>query len=434
MLKIGDWRVDARTGEIARLDQRERLEPRTMALLMLFARHPGAVLTREYLLAQVWPDVIVGEDALARSLFKLRKALGDDAKAPVHIETLPKRGYRLIASVQAAPSAIYASAQVDSPADALPSSKRTVGTTRWRGVLTATAVSLSVSALVVFWRDAPPKNAPTEVLEQRAVDFYGNYSRADNEAAIALYERILAADADRVSALAGLASALTQRVMRWPQVPESAPKSAPDSEPVQQPSYTNLSDALRAGHMQSAQAQKVLARAKLLAERALALEPKHTLALRSLGLVLSAQGQLVAALSQYDTALAVDADAWGVLINRSEVLSLLGRETAALDSLVAAFAAMTRRYQADRMQIQPWYAELAVLIGQRLEAQDRSIESEAWYRRALTHTPLHAQATGALAKLLRKSGREPESRALCQELLERIGENPDCARLLANSP
>lgn len=44
-----------------------------------------------------WPDVTVGEDTLARSVSKLRKALGDDPKAPRFIETIPKRGYRLIA-------------------------------------------------------------------------------------------------------------------------------------------------------------------------------------------------------------------------------------------------------------------------------------------------------------------------------------------------
>jgi hypothetical protein len=51
------------------------------------------------LLSAVWPGVVVGDEALSQAVTKLRKALGDDVRAPTYIETISKRGYRLIAPV-----------------------------------------------------------------------------------------------------------------------------------------------------------------------------------------------------------------------------------------------------------------------------------------------------------------------------------------------
>ena len=64
------------------------------------ARHPGQVASRDELL-RVWPGV-VGDDALTQTILKLRKALGDEARHPRYIETISKRGYRLIAAVRPA--------------------------------------------------------------------------------------------------------------------------------------------------------------------------------------------------------------------------------------------------------------------------------------------------------------------------------------------
>jgi DNA-binding winged helix-turn-helix (wHTH) protein/TolB-like protein len=70
-----------------------------MEVLMALADRSGAVVTREELLSAVWPGVVVGDEALTQSVIKLRKALGDNPRSPVFIETIPKRGYRLIARV-----------------------------------------------------------------------------------------------------------------------------------------------------------------------------------------------------------------------------------------------------------------------------------------------------------------------------------------------
>ncbi|MBL8487663.1 MAG: winged helix-turn-helix domain-containing protein [Rhodocyclaceae bacterium] len=101
-LRIGDWVLDAALNELRRDDAAVRLEPKAIELLAFLASRPGRVVGREALLAAVWPGVVVGDDSLTQAVIKLRRALGDDAQHPRYIETIPKRGYRLIAPVAAA--------------------------------------------------------------------------------------------------------------------------------------------------------------------------------------------------------------------------------------------------------------------------------------------------------------------------------------------
>lgn len=96
---VGDWRVRPSTCEIDRENTVVKLEPKVMDLLQVLASRPGEVFTRIQLEEQVWPDVIVGYDALTKSIGKLREALGDTVKPSTHIQTISKKGYRLIAPV-----------------------------------------------------------------------------------------------------------------------------------------------------------------------------------------------------------------------------------------------------------------------------------------------------------------------------------------------
>jgi DNA-binding winged helix-turn-helix (wHTH) protein/TolB-like protein/Flp pilus assembly protein TadD len=98
-LRIGDWRVDPATNELARGGEVVRIEPKAMEVLMALAARPGEVIGREALLAAVWPGVVVGDEALTQSIIKLRRALGDQPRSPSYIETISKRGYRLVAPV-----------------------------------------------------------------------------------------------------------------------------------------------------------------------------------------------------------------------------------------------------------------------------------------------------------------------------------------------
>ena len=71
-----------------------------MDVLIYLAARPGAVVPREEMEATIWQGRVVGYDALTSTMLKLRKALNDDSHHPQFIETVSKRGYRLVADVQ----------------------------------------------------------------------------------------------------------------------------------------------------------------------------------------------------------------------------------------------------------------------------------------------------------------------------------------------
>ena len=96
---LGECVVDTRSNSLQRNGRTKRIEPKLMEVLCVLANSPGQVVLREELKERVWSDVVVGDDAVNRAMFALRNALGDDAKAPRYIETIPKKGYRLCCEV-----------------------------------------------------------------------------------------------------------------------------------------------------------------------------------------------------------------------------------------------------------------------------------------------------------------------------------------------
>ena len=99
-LRIGDWFVNPQAGEIARGEERVRLEARTMRLLLCLAESPGEVVSIDTLLSEVWSGVVVTPDSVYQAVAALRRLLGDDAKQPAYIVTVPRLGYRLVAPVE----------------------------------------------------------------------------------------------------------------------------------------------------------------------------------------------------------------------------------------------------------------------------------------------------------------------------------------------
>jgi Tol biopolymer transport system component/DNA-binding winged helix-turn-helix (wHTH) protein len=86
------------------------LAPKAADALLLLVSQPRRVLSKQEILASLWPDSFVEEGSVARNIAHLRKALADDAEQPHFIETLPKRGYRWIAEVDVADIASHPAA------------------------------------------------------------------------------------------------------------------------------------------------------------------------------------------------------------------------------------------------------------------------------------------------------------------------------------
>ncbi|MEO0972067.1 MAG: winged helix-turn-helix domain-containing protein [Pseudomonadota bacterium] len=381
-------------GQLEGHDTAVTLEPRVMELLVLLVEHAGQVVSRAQIEEALWGDVVVGEDTVARTVSKLRRALGDSAKAPEYIDTLPKRGYRIIAPVEAL---------ADAPA---PSARRP-------RVLAATAVALLLAAAMwAWWRVGTPTLAPSPAhsLTERADDRYMRFTRADNEAAIVLYERALGVDGEYGPAHAGLANALVQRVIRWPS----------DSRDTDMQAAT-LTEALARELHQTPLAQETLRRASAMAQRAARLAPRNSDALKALGLTYAAQGDLGRAADTYRRAIALDPQAWESMINLGEIHQINGESVEAARVFAEAFDAMDRAYAAEPQRVGPWQGALGVVVASLQVSLGNTEEAELWYRRVLERYPLNVEATRGLARLLEAGGDPSQAQQLCRQLVERLG-------------
>ena len=107
--RFGPFVLDLRSGELTGNGTRQHLRDKPFEALVLLLEHPGEVVTREELCERLWPsDVFVDfENNLNAAVNRLREALGDSAHAPRYVETVPRRGYRVLVPVT-----------LDSPAEA----------------------------------------------------------------------------------------------------------------------------------------------------------------------------------------------------------------------------------------------------------------------------------------------------------------------------
>jgi TolB-like protein/DNA-binding winged helix-turn-helix (wHTH) protein/thioredoxin-like negative regulator of GroEL len=97
--RVGPWLVKPSLNSISRNGTTVHLEPKVMEVLVCLAEHPGEPLSKEKLLQSVWADTFVSDDVLIRSISELRRVFEDDAHESRFIQTIPKRGYRLVAPV-----------------------------------------------------------------------------------------------------------------------------------------------------------------------------------------------------------------------------------------------------------------------------------------------------------------------------------------------
>ncbi len=102
VVRFGVLDIDMQAGQLCKAGLRVKLQEQPFQVLAALLEHPGEVVTREELRQRLWPaDTFVDFDVgLNGALKKLRFALGDAADSPTFIETIPRRGYRFIATVK----------------------------------------------------------------------------------------------------------------------------------------------------------------------------------------------------------------------------------------------------------------------------------------------------------------------------------------------
>jgi eukaryotic-like serine/threonine-protein kinase len=101
VFRFADVEVHESEFSILRAGQVYAVEPKAFRVLLFLVRNPQRVVTKEELLGAVWGDTAVTENSLTRSILKLRRALGDDAREPRYIETVSTVGYRFVCTVEA---------------------------------------------------------------------------------------------------------------------------------------------------------------------------------------------------------------------------------------------------------------------------------------------------------------------------------------------
>lgn len=99
--RIGDWTACSDSDTVRRDGVQHKLERRAMEALVLLAANAGQVVKKDELIDTVWGRLAVSDHSVAMVISQLRRAFRDDARNPTYIETITKRGYRLIAPCEA---------------------------------------------------------------------------------------------------------------------------------------------------------------------------------------------------------------------------------------------------------------------------------------------------------------------------------------------
>jgi adenylate cyclase len=231
-LQIGDWWVDPATNELGRASETVRVEPKAMEVLRVLAGRAGTVVSREELLSAVWPGVVVGDEALTQSIIKLRRALGDNPRSPAYIETISKRGYRLIAPVRhgRAGTATNADSEPASPAQSSPRTHL-----RLRALALVAGIVLASAAASVYYFHSVRQQVP--VTSADALDF-GDGRQAGLPTVTVLPFESLGTAGEQVYLARGISNDLMTDLSRFPGLRLiSASGATPESQSARSARY-----------------------------------------------------------------------------------------------------------------------------------------------------------------------------------------------------
>lgn len=164
LYKFSRFELDPAQHVLLREGRIVQLTPKAIELLLVLVESRGRVITKEDLLQRVWPDSFVEEANLSHNIYKLREALGDSADGEQYIETLPRRGYRFVATVEelgddgdviveehSRSHIVVQESEVpgaiDDAPQALPANRKPASRTLWM----ITAVVIMAAAAVTWW-------------------------------------------------------------------------------------------------------------------------------------------------------------------------------------------------------------------------------------------------------------------------------------------
>ena len=221
LVRFGIFEVDLPAGELRKSGVKLKLTGQPFQVLAILLERPGEVVTREELQKRLWPDTFVDVDHnLNTAINKIREVLGDSAESPRFVETLPRRGYRFIASVD---GAVPSSNQL---AEEVPSTRvRTRGRPLFYGLLIIGAVVVTAGTLALWKTGFRTPRAPRVL----------RFTPLTNDGQIK--SGFMAADGSRIY----FTEELPDRATRILQVSVKGGEAAPLSVPLKQPQVLDLS-------------------------------------------------------------------------------------------------------------------------------------------------------------------------------------------------
>lgn len=158
-IRFDAWTLDTQSGDLAKGEVTSRLQIQPLQVLLALLEDPGNLVTREQLIARLWPKGIVEFDtSLNTAVRKLRIALNDDSENPRYIETIPRRGYRFIAKID--PPQEVSVPEPPPPPPLPPPTKSRARTI----VLAAVLLFAVLAAGFWFWRADAPVQIPSVVV------------------------------------------------------------------------------------------------------------------------------------------------------------------------------------------------------------------------------------------------------------------------------
>ncbi len=172
-LAVGEHVIEIDTLRVATKPDASRLTPKSMAVLLHLVDNAGRTMSRDALLDEVWKGTCPTPDVLTQAIADLRRVLGDDVQAPRYIETLPRLGYRLVASARFLDALPRASTPASMPVRSHEVAPARIGNPGPRGLAAMVAVGVLCTGMILLAYLRPSASAPSaplwQVTSQRAI-------------------------------------------------------------------------------------------------------------------------------------------------------------------------------------------------------------------------------------------------------------------------
>lgn len=201
LYKFSEYQLDPAQKILLRDGARVPLNPKSFQILLVLVETAGRVVSKDELLAKVWPDVVVEESNLTKNMSTLRRALTNGHEAEL-IETIPKIGYRLRAPVQKNEAPVETISNAAEPVSVMtPKTKRMV----WPPLAVVLLLSLAAGIAIHRWSASKPDRRAAERLTVSGREFWNRRTIEGFRQGLTCFEQARELDPSYAPAWAGIA-------------------------------------------------------------------------------------------------------------------------------------------------------------------------------------------------------------------------------------